>query len=287
MKPAPFIYERSSKLDDVLDTLDKYGDDCKILAGGQSLIPMMNLRILKPERLVDINALSELDYVRIEGNNLLIGGLTRHTTLRESSIVNEHCPLMSEAYLNVAHRPVRNRGTIGGNLSHAYPASEMPAVTQAVDASMLMLSKAGQREIEAKDFFIGAMETPMEANELLAEIRIPIKPPGQGWSFMEVSPRKGDFAMLGVATTLMVKDGVCKDVRIVHCGVGDRAERVIEVEDMLIKQKASEQLFREAGEKASLIIDPESDFHADEAYRRDLMKTLTRRTLMKALERCE
>ncbi len=286
MKPPPFAYIRSTTVDEALAALAEYGDECKVLAGGQSLVPLMNLRMVNPGRLVDINGLTMLDYVRVEDGHLLIGGLTRHTTLRESELVAEHCPLMTAAYQYVGHKPVRNRGTLGGNLSHAYPASEMPAVALAVDATMVVRSSTGQRAIAAEDFFVGALETALEPDELLTEIRIPLWSKGQGWSFQEVSPRKGDFALVGAGAVLRVKGGVCEAVRLVYCGVGDRARRASEAEQTLLGHKPDEALFRKAGETASQGIEPHSDFHADEVYRRDLVKALTRRTLTEAHQRC-
>ncbi len=286
MKPPPFTYARCATVDDALAELAAHGERCKVLAGGQSLVPLLNLRMTNPERLVDINGLTALDYVRVEDGILHIGALARHTTLRDSDLVAEHCPLMNAAYQYVGHKPVRNRGTIGGNLSHAYPASEMPAVVLAVEATMVARSASGERAIAAEDFFVGMLEPELEPDELLVEIRIPVRPPGQGWSFLEVSPRKGDFALVGVGVTVNVQNDVCETVRIAHCGVGDRARRVPEAEQSLLGQKPDEALFRATGERASQLVEPESDYHADASYRRDLVRTLTRRALVEAHERC-
>jgi len=286
MKPSPFVYTRPNSIEEALEVLAECGDSCKILAGGQSLVPMMNLRLIQYDHLVDINRLTMLDYVRPNGNDLLIGALTRHTTVKDSEAVMDFCPLMVEAYKHVAHKPIRNRGTLGGNLSHAYPASEMPAVVIAVDATLVVRSTQGTRNIQAEDFFVGVMETAMAEEEMLIEVRIPRRPQGQGWSFLEVSTRKGDFALVGVAVTMQVKDGVCASVRIVHCGIEDKAKRALEAELMLLNSKPDDALFRRAGIKASQVIEPESDYHADDAYRRDLMKTLTHRALTEAYERC-
>jgi carbon-monoxide dehydrogenase medium subunit len=286
MKPPPFDYVRCSTVDEALTAIAEYGDECKVLAGGQSLIPLMNLRMIGPARLIDINRLTELDYVRVEDGHLLIGALSRHTSLLESTLVATHCPLMTAAYRHVGHKPVRNRGTIGGNLSHAYPASEMPAVALAVDAVMVARSSKRRRQIAADDFFVGALETALAPDELLTEIRIPVWPQGQGWSFQEVSSRKGDFALVGAGATLRLTNGVCEAARLVYCGAGDRPACVIEAEQSLLDRQPDEALFRAAGEIASRGVDPESDFHADAIYKRDLVKTLTRRTLIEAHARC-
>jgi CO/xanthine dehydrogenase FAD-binding subunit len=286
VKPPPFAYARCTTIDEALTELAAHGEACKVLAGGQSLVPLMNLRMTSPARLVDINGLTMLDYVRVTDGSLHIGALTRHSTLRDSPLVAEHCPLMSAAYQYVAHKPVRNRGTLGGNLSHAYPASEMPAVVLAAGATMFVRSATGERAIAAEDFFLGMMEPALEPDELLIEVRIPVRPPDQGWSFLEVSPRKGDFALVGVGALLRVQNGVCEMGRIVHCGIGERARRAPEAEQSLLGRKPGEALFRAAGETASALIEPESDYHADAAYRRDLMRTLTRRALVEAHGRC-
>ncbi len=282
MKPPPFSYTQAKSVEDALAALAVEGDDCKILAGGQSLIPMMNLRLTYPTRLLDINGLTMLDYIQGENGELRIGGLSRHSTLKGSALVARHFPLMTSAYDYVAHKPVRNRGTIGGNLSHADPSSEMPSVMLAGDAVMVASSERGERQIKAANFFLGILETALEPDELLVEIRLPAWPEGQGWSFLEVSPRKGDFAMVGVAACLGLKDGVCETVRLAYCGVGDRAQRVAEAEQALLGEKADEALFQKAGEIAGRTIDPQSDFHADAEYRRDLATTLTRRALIEA-----
>lgn len=286
MKPAPFSYIKPNTIEEAIEAIEKYGDAGRIIAGGQSLVPMMNLRLVQYDYLIDISGLMDLQNISSNNSILSIGSMVTHTNIKKSDQVLSFCPLMIEAYGCVAHRPIRNRGTLGGNLSHAYPASEMPAVALAVDAELVAMSKRGERVIKAADFFVSVMETSLESDELLTEIRLPSWPEGQGWSFLELSPRKGDFAFVGVAITLMVKDGICEKVRIAHCAVEDRARRVPEAEDIILGQKPTEDIFRQASIKASQVIDPESDFHADGPYRRDLMNTLTFRALCKALGRC-
>ncbi|MDP6476203.1 MAG: xanthine dehydrogenase family protein subunit M [Alphaproteobacteria bacterium] len=285
MKPPPFSYTKAESMAQALTVLAERGDDCKILAGGQSLVPMMNLRLTYPQHLLDINGLTMLDYVTAEDGQLKVGGLTRHSTLKNSALVAEHCPLMTEAYGYVAHKPVRNRGTIGGNLSHADPSSEMSAVALAAGAVMVARSTGGERQIEAADFFLGTLETALAPDELLVEIRYPAWPGGRGWSFLEVSPRKGDFAIVGVAACLGLKDGACETVRLAYCGVGDRARRIGEAEQAVEGGKPDQALFAKAGEIAGRAIDPQGDYHADPEYRRDLATTLTRRALIAAHSR--
>jgi CO/xanthine dehydrogenase FAD-binding subunit len=187
----------------------------------------------------------------------------------------------------VAHKPIRNRGTIGGNLAHADPTSELPAVAVALGATLTARSKGGPRTIAADEFFLGPLSTALQVDELLAEVRFPAWAKGQGWSFMEVSPRAGDYALVAVAATLQVQNGVCQSVRLAYSGVGDRATRVIAAEQALAGQPANEATFRQAAELAAEQVDPSSDFHASADYRRDLVRSLTRRALLQALERCQ
>jgi len=287
VKPAPFQYVRPSSVSDALAALARYRDDAKVLAGGQSLIALMNLRLVKPAVLVDINRLSDIAYIREENGTVAIGALTRQSAVESSGVIARQCPLMAEAIRFVAHRPIRNRGTVGGNLAHADPTSELPAVAVALDATFVARSTDGQRAISAADFFVGLLSSALASKELLTEMRIPIWPAGQGWSFMEVSPRAGDYALVGVAATLQVQEGICQAARLVYSGVGARPARVAAAEQMLLGGPANEATFRAAGEVAAGQVDPSSDFHATGDYRRDLVRVLTRRALMRALDRCK
>ncbi len=285
MKPAPFDYVRAESVEDALSALAERSE-ARVLAGGQSLIAMMNLRLAKPACLVDINRLSELDYIRLEGDELAIGALTRHTTAATSPAVGEHWPLMTAAYGHVAHRAVRNRGTVGGNLCHAEPASENPAVAIATGAPLVLRSVDGERRIAAADFFLSLYETAAQQNELLTEIRIPKAPVKQGSSFQEMSTRKGDFALVGIAATLECPNGACSDARVVAVGVGERAERLDAAEAAIKGAVMNEAGIAAAAEAARDSVNPPSDFHADSEYRRDLVFTLTKRALGEAHGRC-
>jgi aerobic carbon-monoxide dehydrogenase medium subunit len=287
MKPAPFQYIRPPSVDEALAALANHGDDAKILAGGQSLVAMMNLRLVKPSALIDINRLADLDYIRLEDGALAIGALTRQSAVESSSVIAETCPLMSEAIRYVAHKPIRNRGTIGGNLAHADPTSELPAVAVALGATFTAHSQRGQRTIAASDFFLGPLTTALQHDELLVEVRFPAWASGQGWSFMEISPRAGDYALVAVAATLQVQNGVCQSARLVYSGLDDHATRATAAEQALAGQPANEASFRQAAEVAANHGDPASDFHASAEYRRDLVRVLTRRALLQALERCQ
>ncbi len=285
MKPASFDYFRAEKIDDALMALAANAE-AQVLAGGQSLIAMMNLRLAKPGCLIDINRLTDLDYIRPEGDELAIGALTRHTAAASSPVVAEFCPLMTAAYDHIAHRAVRNRGSVGGNLCHADPSSENPAVAVASGATLVLKSADGERRVAAEDFFLGLYETAAQQNELLTEIRIPKAPAHQGWSFQETSTRKGDFALVGIAATLDCPNGTCTNARIVAVGVGERAMRLDAAEVAITGAVMDETGLTAAAEVARDSVDPPSDFHADSEFRRDLVFSLTKRALSEAHGRC-
>ena len=286
MKPAPFQYERPETIDGVLAVLNQYGEDSKILAGGQSLIAMMNTRVLQPRVVIDINRVPNLDALTVDGDTLIIGALVSHSEIAGSSVVRGACPLIAETYPHVAHRPIRNRGTLAGNLAHADPASEMPAVMLVSEGRFTLRSRDNQRTVMADDFFLGPFETAARADELLTEVRIPVAPPGQGWGFREFSPRKGDFALASVAAVMAVAGGKVDSVRLACAGVGPCAQRLADVEGALTGATAGKEAFADAAETAMASIDPPEDFHADAAYRRDLLGSLVRRALADALGRC-
>jgi CO/xanthine dehydrogenase FAD-binding subunit len=286
MKPPAFAYERPTSVDATLAALGRHGEDAKLLAGGQSLIAMLNLRLLAPKTVIDVNRLKDLDYVRFEGGELAIGALTRHNTVMHSAEVARQCPLIAEAYRFISHHTIRNRGTIGGNLCHADPASELPVVALLLDATMVLRSSTGERRVAAGDFFKGPFETATRADELLIEVRFPAQPQGQGYAFDEVSQRHGDFAIVAAGCTLAVEDGVCRAVRLGYSGVGPHALRVAAAEAALTGQPARSESFAKAATSAAEHVRPTSDVHADEAYRRDLVRALTTRVLAAALARC-
>jgi aerobic carbon-monoxide dehydrogenase medium subunit len=286
MKPPAFAYERPSSLQAALTALTRHGEDAKVLAGGQSLIAMLNLRLLAPKTIIDANRLTELDYIRLEKTELAIGALARHNAVLHSKQVAEHWPLIAEAYRFVSHHAIRNRGTLGGNLCHADPASELPVVALLLDATMVLKSSAGERRVRASDFFKGPFETATRADELLTEVRFPTQPKGHGYAFDEVSQRHGDFALVAAGCTLAVADGVCRSVRLGYAGVGPHALRVPEVEAALAGQPATTASFAKAAGTAAEHVRPTSDVHADAAYRRDLVRALTGRVLAAALARC-
>ncbi len=286
MKPAPYQYERPDTIEGVLATLNQYGEDSKILAGGQSLVAMMNTRVLQPRVVIDINRVPALDTLDVEDDTLVIGALVRHNEIAESSVVREVSPLLVETYPHVSHYPIRNRGTLAGNLAHADPASEMPAVMLVAEAALTLRSHDNTRTVQATDFFLGPFETAMRSDELLTEVRIPVAPDGQGWGFGEFSPRKGDFALASVATVMTVADGKVDTVRLACAGVGPCASRIADAEGLLTGATPGVDAFAEAAETVVASIDPQEDYHADAAYRRDLVSSLVRRALADAHSRC-
>jgi CO/xanthine dehydrogenase FAD-binding subunit len=285
MKPPPFDYERPVDTNGALASLASHGGRAKVLAGGQSLLAMLNLRLLSPERLIDVSRLDELKYVRMAGNELRIGALTTHNTVLKSADVATYCPIMVEAYRHVSHHAVRNRGTIGGSLCHNDPAAEIPLVVNLLGASMVARSKNGERVIAADQFFRGNFETALKDDELLTEIRVPIPANGHGWSFQEVSQRKGDFALVAAAAMLTLENGVCRNVRLGFRNVGETTFRLKAVEAQIEGQAPGRQLFSSAANAAMKTVEPPSDLHADADYRRDLVMALTERVLNKAVER--
>ena len=286
MKPPAFAYERPTSVEAAVAALARHGEDAKLLAGGQSLIPMLNLRLLAPKTIIDAGRLAELDYVRLEDGALRIGALARHNAVRDAEEVARRCPLIAEAYRFVSHHAIRNRGTLGGNLCHADPASELPVVALLLEATMVLRSSAGERRVAAADFFEGPFETAARPDELLTEVRFPVQPEGQGYAFDEVSQRHGDFAIVAAGCTLAVEDGVCRAVRLGYGGVGPHALRAPEAEAALAGQPATSESFARAAATAAEHVRPTNDVHADEAYRRDLVRALTTRVLAAALARC-
>lgn len=285
MKPSAFDYERPADKDAALKSLASYGGRAKVLAGGQSLLAMLNLRLVSTERLIDVGRLNELRYIRAAGSELRIGALTTHNAVLASSEVGTHCPIMTEAYREVSHHSIRNRGTIGGSLCHNDPAAEMPLVMQLLGASLVASSTRGERVIAADQFFRGYFSTALGEDELLTEIRIPIPPKGHGWSFLEISQRKGDFALVAAAAMLTLDKGVCRNVRLGFRNVGETTSRIKAVEVLIEDRAPDTHLFSSAAKAAMDLVQPPSDIHADADYRRDLVKVLAERVLAKAAER--
>jgi carbon-monoxide dehydrogenase medium subunit len=286
MKPAPFAYFDPRTLADAVALLEEHGLDAKVLAGGQSLVPLLNMRLARPAVLVDINRIDGLDYIRDDGASIAIGAMTRQRTVEQSLLVREKLPLLHEAMTYIAHPQIRNRGTIGGSLAHADPAAELPAIAQVLEAEFTIAGPGGTRAVASKDFFVTYLTSCLEPNEVLTEVRFPLLPANTGWSFIELSRRHGDFALAGVAATMTLNGSDIAEARIALFGVGPTALRAYDAEAMLRGQRPSPTLFGEAGASAAAAIEePLSDIHASAEYRRDLARVLTRRALIEAASR--
>jgi CO/xanthine dehydrogenase FAD-binding subunit len=285
LKPAEFEYHRPRKIEEALALLLEFGDEGKILAGGQSLMPLMNFRLAQPAHIIDINFINGMDYTRRDKGVLRIGCLARQAHLLDSPIVREHCPLLAEALTHVGYQQIRNRGTLCGSLAHADPAAELPAVLLALDGFVTVGNLITKREVAARDFFKSYLTTALSSDEMVVEASIPETPPGAGWSFTEFARRFGDFAIVGVAVLLVREQEKIADARIALTGVGDKPWREPGVERILIGERASTDLFGKIGVEIATRISPGSDIHASESYRRSLATVLTRRALKDAWQK--
>jgi CO/xanthine dehydrogenase FAD-binding subunit len=285
MKPPIFDYERPANLRAALDALSKHAGKAKLLAGGHSLIPMLNLRLLAPGRLIDVSRLTELQYIIEEYGQLRIGAMTTHNTILRSPAVAAGCPIMVEAYQHVANHSIRNRGTLGGNLCHNDPAFEMPLVTTLLGANMVARSARSSRTITAERFFKAPFATDLAADEMLVEVRVPRLPSGHGYSFLEVSQRFGDRALIAAGCLLTLRYGTCRDVRIGFRNAVHNVFRIPAAEAALEGKAVSAGAIEAAAIAAADNVPAAGDLHADEAYRRDVTATLTRRMLRAACGR--
>ena len=285
MKPAAFEYVVANSIEQAVAALAQAGGDAKILAGGQSLVPMLNFRLLRPAILVDINRIPGLAFIEDAGDAVKIGALTRHHQIETSPVIAKHFPVLSCAMTHVAHLAIRNRGTIGGSLSHADPAAELPMMALLLDAELHIVSDKGMRTRKARGFFRDALIVDLAEDELLTEIHVPKLPPQTGWGFDEVARRAGDFALAAVAATVSVSGGAMKEARIALTGVGQTPVRASEAEALLVGQKLEAKLMARVIEAVRAAIKPETDLHASSDYRRQLAGTLVGRALAAALQR--
>ncbi len=284
MKLPDFEYEAPTTLAETVVLLAEHQDEASILAGGQSLIPLMALRLARPPVLVDINGLSELSGVSAEDGWVAVGAMTREYVAEESETVAESVPLLAAALPLIGHEAIRSRGTIGGSLAHADPAAELPAVARALDAEFVVRSQSGERVIPAAEWFEGYLATARRPDEILVEVRFPAAGPGTGASFQEVARRHGDFAMVGLAASLTLADGAVSDARLAFSGVADVPVRAAEAEAFLFGQEPSAQLFEEAARRATADIDPPADLHGSAEYRKKVAAALVRRGLRAAAD---
>ena len=288
MKPALFEYFAPTTIAEAVSLLSEQGEDVKILAGGQSLVPLMNMRLARPRVVVDINRIADLAYIRERDGGLAIGALTRQRAAEKSELCRARAPLLHEALGYVGHIAIRTRGTVGGSVAHADPAGELPAVVTALGAELVVRGTREERVIRPEEFFLTYLTTTLGPDELLVEVRLPPWPAGAGWSFMEVSRRHGDFALVGVACVLELDAaGLCSNARLVFTGVGG-TPYVSEVGQAALRgERPGQTLFEhvQAVVSADDGLEPESDIHASALYRKEVAGVLAKRALKAAFER--
>jgi carbon-monoxide dehydrogenase medium subunit len=285
MKPPRFDYHAPGSLDEAVALLARYGGEAKVLAGGQSLMPMLNFRLARPAALVDLNRIPALAYVREDDGTVALGAMTRQRTIEFSADVARRLPLLVEATRWVGHLPIRSRGTIGGSLAHADPSAEYPAVLIALDGEVVAQGPRGRRTLRAAELFEGYLTTRLAADELLVEVRLPAMPAGAGWAFEEFARRHGDFAIVGVAA-MVARDGErCRLARLATAGTGPVPLRLRAAEEILEREGLGPAALAAAAARAAELVEPDSDVHASAAYRRHLTGVLTARALRRALER--
>jgi carbon-monoxide dehydrogenase medium subunit len=285
MKLPPFEYACPATISEAVALLSNHSGEAKPLAGGQSLMPMMAFRIAQPSLLVDLRKLPGLKEIKIGPDGVRLGALVRWRDILDDKRLAAAHPLLQEAVSHVAHYQIRNRGTVGGSLAHADPASEMPGIAQTCDAEITVMGKAGARTIKAHEFFKGALTTALTADEIITEVHLPAWPASRRYGFQEFARRRGDFAMAGVALYYDADGGKAKNAHIGVFGVGDCQRRLGKAEAALNGHRVDEALAVTVGEAAAAEVEPQDDIHASAAYRRALTGTLTERALIAAAAR--
>ena len=284
MKPPLFDYRSPSSLDEALALRSEYSDDSAVLAGGQSLMPMLNLRLARPEVLIDLGRVAELAGIRELDGGVSLGAMTRQRSAERSDLIRARAPLVQQALAHVGHPTIRNRGTVGGSLAHADPAAELPAVCLALDAEFVARKAGGERTIAADDFYMGFMTTALAPDELLVEVRIPAAAGTLGTAFVEIARRHGDFALVGVAAAIALDgDGLINDARLVFTGVGLMPVRARDAEASLLGTSGDADALATAADLVTGELQPRTDAHASGEYRRRVAGVLTRRAVAEAM----
>jgi carbon-monoxide dehydrogenase medium subunit len=279
MKPAPFAYVRPPSLRQAAAALSQFGEEGKVLAGGQSLLPLMNFRLARPEALIDISGLRELSGLRVAGGDVVIGALTRHLDLQRCQLAGPLGSLLRASARHVGHLPIRTRGTFGGSVAHADPAAEWCLLTALLDGSLTAVSASGERQIAGRDFFAGFFTTALRPDEVLTAVTLPLLDGTYRVAIAEFSRRAGDFAVVAVMAACTVADGMLGEARVCLGGVADRPVRSPAAEAVLAGRPADARLFAEAADAAADAVSPPADIHASAGYRRDLVRVLVRRAL--------
>lgn len=285
MKPALFTYHSPATVDAMLALLAEFGDDGKVIAGGQSLVPTMNFRLARPGHLFDLNGATELDFLRAEGGKLRIGALTRHAAFHRPVVDGPLGRLLADIAHHIGHYPIRQRGTFCGSVAHADPASEWCVVAATLEADIVARSRAGERVIKASEYFLGTFSTRLRPDELLTEIRLPLLDDSWHAGFYEFSRRAGDFAISMTLAALRIESGKVVDARLGVGGVEDRPRRIAEAEAALVGAAPDAAAFAQAADIVSRRVNPMNDPHATAAYRRDLVRATTLRALERAVAR--
>lgn len=285
MKPVAFEYQRPETLDEAIAALDH--DDAKIIAGGQSLLPMMNFRLVQPERLVDISRIPELAHIEQSDRGIRIGALVRHAQAARDETLAAHFPVVAEAMAHVAHVAIRNRGTIAGSLCHADPSAEWPLLAVLLDAQICVLGPEGAREAPSEEFFIAPLVTDLEEDELVTGVELPLPAGPTGMAFEETAMREGDFAVAAAGALVRVADECFAEVRLALGGVAETTVRAAALEEGLTGRAATMDAIEDALELARQDLEPNDDLHASAAYRLSLVPVLSRRVLCSALERAK
>jgi carbon-monoxide dehydrogenase medium subunit len=279
MKPAPFAYHRAANLDQALALLDRHGDEARLLAGGQSLVPMLNLRIARFAHLVDINPLHDLDYVREAAGGLEIGALTRHVTIERSELVRRLCPVLGTAARSIGHVANRERGTLGGSLALADPAGDLPLIAVLLDAELEIASSTQRRRMPARAFFMGVMTTALEPNEVLLAARFPALATNEGFGLHAVTRRAGDFSIVHAGATMRLVDGRIANLRMALGGVGATPVALDALEQAQVGVTPDATWAAVVARAAAAEVQPHDDPHASADYRRDLVAVLLARAL--------
>jgi carbon-monoxide dehydrogenase medium subunit len=282
VKPVDFTLHRPDTLAEAVALLAEHGEDAKALAGGQSLVPLLNFRLARPAHVVDLSRIAALAELRRTEDGLVVGAMVRQARAERSPAVAAYAPLLTAAFPNIAHPPIRNRGTVGGSLAHGDPAAELPSVARALDAVLVAQGPAGRREIAARDFFHGNLMTDLAVDEVLVEIRFPRAPGRTGAAFHEVGRRRGDFALVGAGAQISVSDGRVGEARICLTGVAQTPYRATAAEELLTGHAPDDRLLDAVAEAVRAGVDPTGDLHATAAYRKDVAGTLTARAVAEA-----
>lgn len=286
MKPAPFKYLAPRSRQEVIDALRRYGPDAKVLAGGQSLVPLLAMRLARPAIIIDLNKAPDLAFIKPTRGGMTIGAMTRQRAAEADPKIAARAPLLGETLRWVGHPQIRTRGTIGGSMAHADPSAELPAVAAVLGARFVLASARGERVVDCPRFFVGYLATALEPDELLTEVRVPAQPPDAGSAFAEVSRRLGDFALVGVAALLRCDgDRRCTEARLAFTGVGPGPVRVPEAEHHLVGRRISPAVAEETARMIENALDPDSDIHATAAYRRHVAGVLAGRAVLQAAGR--